>query len=391
MKYIDEFRDRRLIDKVARQIHAAVKPDRVYNFMEVCGTHTMNIFRFGLRDLLPPNINLISGPGCPVCVTPDNYIDKAIALSRMKDILITTFGDMFRVPGSRSSLEKEKARGAAIKMVYSTDDALAIAKKHPDKQVIFLGVGFETTAPTIAQSILTAREEKINNYSVLCGHKTMPEALKALVTDKALNVDGFLLPGHVSAIIGTRPYEFIARSYKKRCVVAGFEPLDIMQAILILIGQERPGVDVQYTRIIEKGGNPIALRTMRKVFRKTTSEWRGIGKIRDSGLKIRNEFAGVDAEKKFRVKDNPSASLGTGGSREHRGCICGEVLKGLKIPTDCVLFGKACRPENPVGACMVSSEGTCAAHFKYDYAQRTTHNAVRSKAEPPRRGQRTYG
>lgn len=357
MKYIDEFRDRRLIDKVARQIRAKVQPGRSYNFMEVCGTHTMNIFRFGLRDILPSNINLISGPGCPVCVTPNNYIDKAISLSRMKGVIITTFGDLFRVPGSRSSLEKEKAAGAAIKMVYSTDDALTIAKSHPDKQVVFLGVGFETTAPTIAQSILTVKEEKVDNYSVLCGHKTMPEALKALVTDKALNIDGFLLPGHVSAIIGTRPYEFIAVSYKKRCVVAGFEPLDIMQAILMLVRQEKPVVGVQYTRIIEKSGNPLALRIMKKIFRKTTSEWRGIGKIGDSGLKIRDEFSAFDAEKKFRVRVK--------GSAEHKGCICGKVLKGLKIPTDCSLFGKACRPETPVGSCMVSSEGTCAAYYRY--------------------------
>jgi hydrogenase expression/formation protein HypD len=362
MRYVDEFRNKSLIDKVARQIRAAAKPDRVYTFMEVCGTHTMNVFRFGLRELLPVNIRLLSGPGCPVCVTPNEYIDKAVTLSRLEDVVITTFGDMFRVPGSRSSLEKEKTRGAAIKTVYSTDDALAIAKRRPDKQVIFLGVGFETTAPTIAQSILTARGQKINNYSVLCGHKTMPEALKALVTDKALNVDGFLLPGHVSAIIGTKPYEFIARGYRKRCVVAGFEPLDIMQAILMLVRQERPGVDVQYTRIIEKGGNLLALRTMGKVFLKTASEWRGIGRIKDSGLKIRNGFSDYDAEKKFKIKiQSPT---------EKRGCICGEVLKGTKIPTDCALFGKACRPENPVGACMVSSEGTCAAYYRYGKTER---------------------
>jgi len=356
MKYIDEFRDRKLIGKVASEIRSSCA-GRSYKFMEVCGTHTMNIFRFGLRDLLPPNINLISGPGCPVCVTPDNYIDKAISLSRVKGVMITTFGDMFRVPGSRSSLEKERGAGAAIKMVYSTDDALAIAKRRPDKQVIFLGVGFETTAPTIAQSILTAKSQKINNYSVLCGHKTMPEALKALVTDKALDIDGFLLPGHVSAIIGTRPYEFIAAIYKKRCAVAGFEPLDIMQAILMLVRQEKPKVDVQYTRIIEKGGNPIAMRTMKKVFRKTTSEWRGIGNIRNSGLKIRDEFSDFDAEKKVKVEVKKS--------RENRGCICGEVLKGIKTPLNCKLFGKICKPENPVGACMVSSEGTCAAYYRY--------------------------
>jgi hydrogenase expression/formation protein HypD len=364
MRYVDEFRDRKLIDKTALEIRASCG-GRAYNFMEVCGTHTMNVFRFGLRELLPANINLLSGPGCPVCVTPDDYIDNAIALSRLEGAVITTFGDMLRVPGSRSSLEKERARGASVKMVYSTDDALAIAKRLSDKQVIFLGVGFETTAPTVAQSILTAKDLKINNYSVLCGHKTMPEALRALVTDKALNIDGFLLPGHVSAIIGTRPYEFMARDRKKRCVVAGFEPLDIMQAILMLVRQEKPGVDVQYTRIIEKGGNVIALRTAGKVFRKTTSEWRGIGSIKGSGLKIRNEFAGFDAEKKFGIKGDLPASPGTGRSGGRRGCICGEVLRGVKTPPDCALFGRACRPESPVGACMVSSEGTCSAYYRY--------------------------
>ncbi len=358
MKYVDEFRDRRLIDKVAREIREAVDTTRVYNFMEVCGTHTMNIFRFGLKDLLPENINLMSGPGCPVCVTPNEYIDKAVALSRMKDVIIATFGDMFRVPGSRSSLEKEKAHGAAIKTFYSTDDGLRFAKNNPRKEIVFLGVGFETTAPTVAQSIITAKREKIRNFSVLCGHRTMPEALKVLVKDEDISVDGFLLPGHVSAIIGSRPYEFLARRYQKRCVIAGFEPLDIMQAVLMLVVQDEPKVDIQYTRIIDRHGNKLALKAIEKVFSKALAEWRGIGRIKDSGLEIRDNFRDLDAGKKFKIKIVTP--------RENKACLCGEVLKGTRRPPDCGLFGKLCKPETPVGACMVSSEGACAAYYKYN-------------------------
>ena len=357
MKYIDEFRDRKLIDKVARQIREAIDVRRSYNFMEVCGTHMMSIFRYGLKSILPENINLISGPGCPVCVTPNDFLDKAIALSGRKDVIIVTFGDMMRVPGSYSSLEKEKASGADIRMVYSTQDALDIAKKLPHKEIVFLGVGFETTAPTVAQSILKAKEDGINNYSVLCGHKTMPEVLKALVEDKSINVDGFLLPGHVSAIIGTHPYGFLALRHKKRCVVSGFEPLDIMQAILMLIRQKTPKVEVQYTRIIDRRGNVLAQEAIKKVFIKSSSVWRGIGKVEKSGLEIKGEYAAFNAAERFHIKIKPA--------KENKNCICGKVLKGLVTPPGCKLFGKVCKPENPVGACMVSSEGTCAAYYKY--------------------------
>jgi len=357
MKYVDEFRDKTLIDKLAGEIRAAVEPDRAYNFMEVCGTHTMNIFRFGLKDILPKNIRLISGPGCPVCVTPNEFIDKAVWLANRDGVIIATFGDMFKVPGSRSSLEREKALGAHIKMVYSSIDALSLAKRSADKEVVFLGIGFETTAPTVAQSILTAKKEKVNNYSVLCGHKTMPEALKVLAEDKSVNIDGFLLPGHVSAIIGRKPYEFLAGRFGKRCVIAGFEPVDILQAILMLIRQKAPKVDIQYTRIINKSGNTLAQKTTGKVFEKIKSMWRGIGIIEGSGLKIRDEFSEFDAESKF----NPKAEL----PREDKGCFCGQILRGLKTPLDCRLFGKICKPEHPVGACMVSSEGTCAAYYRY--------------------------
>lgn len=356
MKYVDEFRDSKLIAKVARRIREAVDIGRTYNFMEVCGTHTMNIFRFGLREILPANIRLISGPGCPVCVTPNGFIDKAITLARRRDIIIASFGDMLRVPGSRSSLDKEKALGASVRIVYSSIDALEMARCNPDKEVVFLGIGFETTAPTVAQSILMAKKEKIKNYSVLCSHKTMPEALKVLTKDPRLTIDGFLLPGHVSAVTGIRPYEFLA-SRGKRCVVAGFEPLDIMQSILMLIKQRKPAVEIQYTRIIKKCGNKLAKDSIKKVFEEIASEWRGIGKIKNSGLKIRDRFAEFDAEKKFRVQRTRSS--------EPAGCICGEVIKGVKTPLECRLFGKACNPEHPVGACMVSTEGTCSAYFKY--------------------------
>jgi len=356
MKYVDEFRDRRLIDKVAREIRRAADADRAYRFMEVCGTHTMNIFRFGLRGILPENIDLISGPGCPVCVTPNGFVDTAIALCRRKDVAIATFGDMMKVPGSRSSLEKERAAGAEIKTVYSSVDALEMAKRRPEREIVFLGIGFETTAPTVARSILMARKERVANYSVLCGNKTMPGALKALAGDACLSLDGFLLPGHVSAVIGCRPYGFLAR-LGKSCVVSGFEPLDIMQSILMLIRQKAPKIEVQYTRIINKSGNRLAQTAMKDVFDETASSWRGIGRIEKSGLKIKKAFSAFDAETKFRPK--------IARPKENRSCVCGDVIKGVKRPDECKLFAGACNPEHPVGACMVSSEGTCAAYYKY--------------------------
>jgi hydrogenase expression/formation protein HypD len=356
MKYIDEFRDRRLIDKVAAEIRKAVDPKRTYNFMEVCGTHTMAIFRFGLKTILPRNINLISGPGCPVCVTPNEFIDKAIVLARREGVILATFGDMLKVPGSHSSLEKERANGALVKMVYSSMDALDLAKKNPDKEIVFLGIGFETTAPTIAQSIITAKKEKIKNYSVLCGHKTMPEALKVLTGELGSRIDGFLLPGHVSAIIGTGPYAFLPKR-GKRCVVTGFEPLDILQAIWMLLKQRSPKIDIEYTRIITRAGNALARRSMEKVFEAAPSQWRGIGKIKNSGLKIKKGFSEFDAELKFKPKISQP--------KEDKACICGDVIKGARTPLECKLFGKSCNPEHPVGACMVSSEGTCSAYYKY--------------------------
>lgn len=357
MKYVDEFRDRRLIDKVAGEIRHAIDPDRTYNIMEVCGTHTMSIFRFGLREILPRNIKLISGPGCPVCVTPNEFLDKAIAIANTKDVIITTFGDMLKVPGSRSSLEEEKAAGRDIRVVYSSLDALRIAEKDPKKDVVFLGIGFETTAPTVAQSLIIAKRRRLKNYSVLCGHKTMPEVMKALTSDKSIRVDAFLLPGHVSAVIGAHPYEFLSKIYKKNCVISGFEPIDILQSILMIIRQDSPKVEIQYNRIIEKNGNLLAKKSINKVFEKSRSLWRGIGAVKSSGLKIRKSYRDFDAELKFcPVIKTP---------KDNTRCICGDILKGLKRPYDCSSFGVACTPENPVGACMVSSEGTCAAYYKY--------------------------
>ena len=354
MKYVDEFRDGRLITKEALLIKASV--NRKWRFMEVCGTHTMSIFRFGLRQILPDDIELLSGPGCPVCVTPNGYIDKAIAIAGMKDVIVTTFGDMMRVPGSRSALETEKASGCDIRTVYSTTDAIEIAKKYPEKEVVFLGVGFETTVPTVAQSIIMAKKAGIKNYSVLSAHKTMPEALGSLAVS-GLNVDGFILPGHVSAIIGTGPYRPLAKIYKKRCVVAGFEPIDILQSIAMLIKQKSPKVEIQYKRIAASGGNPKARGVIYKVFEKCDSIWRGIGNVPDSGLKIKKAYADFDAEVKFHPKVAPP--------KENRRCRCGDVLKGLIAPVECALFAKACTPQHPVGACMVSSEGACAAYYKY--------------------------
>ncbi|MCX5665705.1 MAG: hydrogenase formation protein HypD [Candidatus Omnitrophica bacterium] len=371
MRYVDEFRNRRLIDKVAQEIRCAVDPDRVYNIMEVCGTHTMSIFRFGLRDILPKSIKLISGPGCPVCVTPNEFIDKAIAIANMKGVIIATFGDMLKVPGSRSSLEKEKAKGCDIRIVYSSLDALQIARKNPNKRIVFLGIGFETTAPTVAQSILIAKKERLNNYSVLSGHKTMPEVMEALVHDKLIKVDAFLLPGHVSAIIGMHPYEFLSKSYKKSCVISGFEPIDILQSILMIIKQVKPKVEIQYGRIIEKSGNPLAKKSINKVFERCLSVWRGIGRVRKSGLKIRRSYKEFDADYRH-CEPAKGGRSNLVDSKDNIRCFCGYILKGLKTPYDCPSFAKACTPENPIGACMVSSEGTCAANYKY--GKDTTHS-----------------
>jgi hydrogenase expression/formation protein HypD len=322
----------------------------------------MSIARNGLRRLLPETVTLISGPGCPVCVTSQTEITKFIALAGERDVIITTFGDLMRIPGSDSSLEIERAKGADIRMVYSPFDALLIADKNPDKQVVFLGVGFETTAPTIAATILEAQKRKMHNFSVISAHKLVPPALVALLQSEEVKVDGFICPGHVSVIIGGRAYQAIADDYHAPCVVAGFEPVDILQSIYMLVEQIEKGVaavEVAYKRGVQFEGNVVARDILYRVFDPCDASWRGIGDIPQSGLKLRDEFSNFNAEERF--------DLEIGHVLDPKGCACGEILCGVKTPVECPLYKKSCTPEHPIGPCMVSSEGTCAAFHKYHH------------------------
>jgi hydrogenase expression/formation protein HypD len=328
--------------------------------MEICGTHTMAIFRHGVRSLLPETVDLVSGPGCPVCVTAIEEVDRSVKLARLPETIVTTFGDMLRVPGSASSLDAENARGADVRMVYSTLDALLIAGQNPGKNVVFLGVGFETTAPTIAAAIKTARERDLSNFFVLSAHKLLPPAMKALLSSGDLGVDGFICPGHVTTIIGSSAYEDVVSHYHVPCVVVGFEPVDILQGILMLTEQIEGGraeVEIQYTRVVSPAGNQGALKVMGEVFEPCDSPWRGLGMIPESGLAIREYFSAHDAMARFDL-EVPSA-------KEPPGCLCADVLRGMAKPVDCKMFRKTCTPRNPIGPCMVSSEGTCAAYFRY--------------------------
>jgi hydrogenase expression/formation protein HypD len=361
MKYLEEFRNPQVAKALAFKIAEIADGLPEIKLMEVCGSHTMAIARYGIRKLLPQNIKLISGPGCPVCVTANAYLDKAIAISRLPDILVATFGDMMRVPGSSSSLEKERSKGGDIRIVYSTMDAINLAVNNPDKQVMFLGVGFETTAPTIAASVLRAKELDIKNYSVFCAHKTMPNPMEAIARGDKVDLQGFICPAHVSTIIGSRPYEFLAEKYGKSCVIAGFEPLDVLESVKMLIEQIRdatPSVQIQYSRVTTADGNSVALKIMNRTFEVCDAEWRGLGIIPGSGLKLRKEFEAYDADVIFDISVEPT--------QEETGCICGDVMQGISSPIDCPLFGTVCTPEEPVGACMVSSEGNCAASYKYE-------------------------
>ena len=358
MRFIDEFRDaglaRRLADKIAR---VSTRPARL---MEFCGGHTVAIMRNGIRQLLPPTIEMLSGPGCPVCVTSNSDIDQAIALARLPDVIIATFGDMLKVPGSYSSLQKARAEGSDVRIVYSTQDALQVARDNPQQSVIFIGVGFETTAPTIAMAVVQAEKEHLRNFYVLCQLKTTPPAMRALLDLGEIKLNGILCPGHVTTIIGTSPSEAYARDYGVACVVAGFEPVDILQAVEMLVQQiERgePDVEIAYTRGVRPEGNLKALELMHNVFDTTGASWRGIGEIPNSGLKLKVKYARFDAGREFDVALPPA--------REAPGCRCGEVLRGVIRPTGCKLFRKACSPENPIGPCMVSSEGSCAAYYQY--------------------------
>lgn len=358
IKYMEEYRDADISRRLVEKIQAG--STRRIRLMEVCGTHTVSIFRSGIRSLLPDTISLLSGPGCPVCVTDQKEVDAFIALARFEDVILTTFGDLMRVPGTRTSLQKEKAEGCDIRVVYSTMDAIELAVKYPQKKVVFLGVGFETTAPTIAAAIQTARQMQLNNFSVFSAHKTVPMALDALMSTENVRVDGFILPGHVSVIIGKNAYEPFFRRFQIPCAIAGFEPADILQAIYLLVQQietASPQLANAYGRAVTDRGNQTAQKLMQDTFETRDVAWRGIGVIPGSGLKISPGLAAFDAEKRFSI-DVPAFE-------EPRGCACGEILTGVKKPFECPLYKTRCTPMDPVGPCMVSSEGTCAAYYKY--------------------------
>jgi hydrogenase expression/formation protein HypD len=328
--------------------------------MEVCGTHTVSIFRSGLRALLPENIKLISGPGCPVCVTPVSFIDHALEIARQARPIVATFGDMMKVPGSASNLERARAQGADIRVVYSVNDALNIAEAEAPRKLMFLGIGFETTAPTVAGAVRAAAAKGLDNFFVLNAHKRVIPAMAALLENREVRLDAFLCPGHVSVIIGGRAYEPISEKYGKPCVVAGFEPLDVLQSLYMILTQISRGeakTAIQYTRCVRDQGNAVSLKLMDEVFEPCDSVWRGLGAIPESGFRMRPSYAPFDAARHFQVETPPAA--------EHPGCRCGEVLCGLITPVECGLFGDACTPGLPVGPCMVSSEGTCSAYFKY--------------------------
>ncbi len=357
MKYMHEYRDREIAEKLIQEIRSVSK--KHVRLMEVCGGHTMAIRKYSIDTLLPNTVELLSGPGCPVCVTGQDFIDKAIALAQRPDVILTTYGDLIRVPGSKSNLDQAKALGADIRIVYSTLEALRIASENPDKKIVFLGIGFETTAPSTAISLQQAKKQGIKNYFVLSAHKTMPNAMTALI-EGGSQIDGYIGPGHVSTIAGSKIYNELVNQYNLSIVISGFEPVDILQSILMLVKQleqEKPKLEIQYKRAVKAEGNIKAQEIVDEVFEPCESYWRGIGSIKDSGMRIRGIYEQFDAEKHFVLQIDQAP--------EPKGCICGAILKGLNKPTDCKLFGKACVPENPVGACMVSGEGTCAAYYRY--------------------------
>ena len=358
MKYIDEYRNKEIVKYFANQIRKiSTKPVRL---MEVCGGHTMSIQKFGLPYLLPETVELVSGPGCPVCVTSRGYIDQAVAYSRLEDVIITTYGDLIRVPGSSSSLEKEKASGADVRIVYSILDAMMIAKKNKNKRIVFLGIGFETTAPSSAAGILKAATAGLNNFFVYSAQKVMPPAMETLI-DEGVKIDGYIGPGHVSTITGQGIYENIPKKYGMGVVISGFEPVDLIQSIHMLVQQienNDPKVEIQYTRVVKPEGNVVAQKMLDEITEPRDDWWRGLGILKDSGLKIRDKYEKFDAEKMIDVEVEEL--------KEPKGCICGLILRGEKKPKDCKLFGTACTPSDPVGACMVSSEGSCHAYYLYN-------------------------
>ncbi len=361
MKYVDEFRSGDVAKRLVGEIGSLLEPGRVVKLMEVCGGHTHAIYKHGIEDVLPPEIDLVHGPGCPVCVIPMGRVDDAIAIAARPEVTFTTFGDMLRVPGGNGSLLDAKARGADVRMVYSPLDALRIARDQPEREVVFFAIGFETTAPSTALTLLRARDEGIRNFSVFCNHVTIVPALRAILESPDLRLDGFVGPGHVSTVIGLRPYRFVTRDYGRPVVVAGFEPLDVLQAVYMLLLQLREGrceVENQYGRVVRAEGNQRALAAIAETMElRTTFEWRGLGFISQSALKLRPELADWDAELRY---DVPGVRVA-----DPKACQCGEVLKGVIKPWECKVFGTACTPERPIGTCMVSSEGACAAYYNY--------------------------
>jgi len=359
MKYVGEYREASVVKVLGETIRKEATGE--YSFMEVCGGHTSAIHRFGIPSLLPENVRLLSGPGCPVYVTSISYIDRLVGLSSEQDVIIACFGDLIRVPGSSSSLEKEKTRGADIRIVFSALDAVEIARNNKSKKIIFPGIGFETTAPGTAAAIISAYNSGIDNFFVLSAHKIMPPAIDSLIVNGTA-VNGFICPGHVATITGADSFSFISDKYKLGCVISGFEPADIMLSVLMLVRQINSGrfrTEIQYSRAVTPQGNLKAKAILEEVFSLSDTEWRGLGLIKSSGLKIREKYASFDADSVFNSAPEITEV------RENALCLCGEVLRGNKIPPDCRLFAKSCTPENPVGACMVSAEGACNAFFRY--------------------------
>ena len=354
-----QFKDPALARDLVHAIER-LSPEGGATLMEVCGTHTVSIARAGIRDLMPEGTRLASGPGCPVCVTCNRDIDTVIALARVPGVTIATFGDMTRVPGSTSSLLAEQAAGRDIRIVYSPLDAIALAQANPERQVVFVGVGFETTTPLVARAVKRAADSGLANFSIFAAHKNMPGALEAIVADPQLNIDALILPGHVSTIIGSKPYEFLAQKYGIPGVITGFEPVDMLQGIAMIMRQLHEGraeIEIAYARGVMPQGNPHATAAIDEVFETCTATWRGLGDIEGSGYRLREEYAQFDAVRRFQPEVEPTV--------EPRGCRCGDVLRGIMPPSDCPLFRSACTPENPIGPCMVSSEGSCAAYYRY--------------------------
>ncbi|MDX6540581.1 MAG: hydrogenase expression/formation protein HypD [Gaiellales bacterium] len=361
MRFVDEYRDAELGRALAGEILAIVEPGREYKLMEVCGGHTHTIYKYGVDDLLPANVELVHGPGCPVCVIPMGRVDDAIAVAHAPDVIFTCFGDMMRVPGGSGTLLDAKARGADVRMVYSPLDALRIARENPEREVVFFAVGFETTAPSTALTLKRAKLEGVRNFSCFCNHVTIVPPLRALLESPDLRLDGFIGPGHVSTVVGARPFEFIPADYGKPLVISGFEPLDLLQSVYMVLrqlGERRCEVENQYARVVPADGNPAALAVLEEVFElRPHFEWRGLGFISHSGLKLSQAYSELDAELRF---DVPGVRVA-----DPKACQCGEVLKGVIRPWECKVFGTACTPERPIGTCMVSSEGACAAYYNY--------------------------